>query len=135
MSTARPPELLAEGTTIKAFPPCKTAYSVDVWTGTGGHGGGDPVLLNDLFGPNPPEDKYKRAADQRSGAYSILTGVAANHSMAGGKVIQIDDLVSGLELPDYPPMPTADDPIEMQKPDVQLVGAQQALKRKEEQAS
>lgn len=87
------------------------AYAVEVWTGAGGHGGGDERLLDDIFGANPPADKYKHAADQRAGAYSILTGVAANHSMATNKLIYIDDLVHGLEMPDYPPMPSADEPL------------------------
>lgn len=106
-----PGELLAEGTTITIFPHFGTAYSVPVWEGVGGHGGGDRVMLDDLFSPNPPQDKYLRAADQRSGAYSILTGVAANLSMATGKMIEIADLVQGIGMPDYPPMPTPHDPI------------------------
>ena len=77
----------------------------------GGHGGGDVVLLDDLFSPNPPADKYLRAADQRSGAYSMLTGAAANLSMSTGKQVYIADLVQGIGMPDYPPMPTPNDPI------------------------
>jgi len=111
-----PGELLSEGTHTKIFPHFKPGYSVDVWTGAGGHGGGDNLLLVDLFSPNPPADKYKHAADQRSGAYSILTGVAANRSMADGKLIHIADLVDGIGYPDYPPMPTGDEPIAMEKP-------------------
>jgi hypothetical protein len=68
-------------------------------------------LLEDVFGVNPPADKYLRRADHRSGAYSILTGVAANRSMAESRPVRIDELVRGLDLPDYPPMPSADDPL------------------------
>ena len=57
------------------------------------HGGGDPLLLNDIFG-EPVEDKFHRAANHVDGAMSILTGVAANKSIAaGGMPIKIDDLV------------------------------------------
>ena len=52
------------------------------------------------------ERQYKRAADQRSGAYSILTGIAANKSMKSGQAVRIKDLVKGLRMPDYPRMPT-----------------------------
>jgi hypothetical protein len=48
-----------------------------------------------------------RAADYRSGAYSILTGVAANHSMAKGEAIEVVSLVQGVGYPDYPQMPDA----------------------------
>ena len=39
------------------------------------------------------EDKFHRAANQVDGAMSILTGVAANKSIASGLPVQIDDLV------------------------------------------
>lgn len=106
-----PGSLIREGTWTRIFPHWQPAYEIDIWTGTGGHGGGDKPLLDDLFSPNPPEDKYMRAADQRAGGWSIMTGVAANHSMAKGQAVNISDLVTGLEEPDYPAMPTGDEPM------------------------
>ena len=106
-----PGALKKEGTTIKVFPHFKPAYALDVWTGAGGHGGGDIVMLKEIFDPGGEPDKYLRAADQRGGAYSILTGIAANQSMATGRVVAIEDLVKNIGWPDYPPMPTHDDPI------------------------
>lgn len=82
------------------------AQEVAVWEGIGGHGGGDKPLLDSLFLPHPPEDPYYRTADHRGGAYSILTGVAANLSMETGRTIRIQDLVDGLGYPVYPAMPT-----------------------------
>lgn len=108
-----PGALKAEGTTIKIFPHFKPAYSLDIWQARGGHGGGDAPLLQDILQPDLVEDKYKRAADQRAGAYSILTGIAANRSMATGQLVYIDELVPHLELPDYPPMPSPEEPIEL----------------------
>ncbi len=67
-------------------------YEVPVPEGKGGHGGGDPLLLNDIFG-DPVEDKFHRAANHVDGAMSILTGVAANKSIASGMPVKIDDLV------------------------------------------
>jgi len=41
-----------------------------------------------------PEDKYGRASDQVSGAWSILTGIAANTSIArNGARIEIDQML------------------------------------------
>jgi predicted dehydrogenase len=108
-----PGELRPEGTKIKVFPHFRGGYEVDIWQGEGGHGGADPVMLQHLFAPDPPEDKYLRAADQRAGAWSILTGIAANRSMERGQSVQIDDLVHGLEEPDYPPMPSPMEPLDL----------------------
>ena len=85
---------------------------LEVWTGTGGHGGGDAVMLNELFG-SVEEDKYKRAADERSGLYSCLIGASANRSFVTGATVKIEDLVKGLTSPMYAPMPTRDQPIPM----------------------
>jgi hypothetical protein len=71
-------------------------------------------MLKYIFEPeNQPEDTYLRAADQRSGAWSILSGIAANVSMAENRPVRVDELVPGLELPEYPAMPTADEPLTM----------------------
>jgi predicted dehydrogenase len=110
-----PGEFQPEGTTLRVFPHFKPPYEVEVWRGEGGHGGGDVPLLDDIFSPNPPEDKYKRAADQRAGAYSILTGIAANRSIETGKEILISDLVQSIDLPDFPPMPSPDAPIPIER--------------------
>ncbi|MCL2170730.1 MAG: Gfo/Idh/MocA family oxidoreductase [Defluviitaleaceae bacterium] len=67
-------------------------YEVEIEWKTGGHGGGDPVLLNDIFGV-PEHDPWNRAASHVDGAMSILTGVAANKSIASGLPVNIDSLV------------------------------------------
>jgi predicted dehydrogenase len=84
----------------------------EVWTGTGGHGGGDTAMLTELFG-TPAEDKYKRAADERSGFYSILIGAAANQCFEHGNSVKIAELVNGLTSPVFAPMPTRDSPVPM----------------------
>lgn len=80
------------GKRIVVYPMFDTPYEVQVVEGEGGHGGDDPVLLNDLFGP-PNEDIYNRAADHRDGARSIMTGIAANQSIRTGLPVKIDDLI------------------------------------------
>ncbi len=107
-----PGELIPQGTRISIHPIFKAAYDVEVDMGGGGHGGADPLLMADVFAPQRPVDRYLRAADHRSGAYSILTGIAANRSIQEGRPIQIDALVQGLEDPDYTAMPSSDEPID-----------------------
>ncbi len=78
---------------IRIYPMFGTPYDVQLETSEGGHGGGDPVLLNDLFG-TPESDPLKRAASHIDGAMSILTGIAANKSIAAGVPVKISDLVT-----------------------------------------
>ena len=92
------------GSHVRVYPHFETMYEPPLRTGKGGHGGGDSLLLGDLLDPDAPPDALMRAADYRSGAYSILTGVAANASIASGKPVRIDSLVKGIPDPDYPPM-------------------------------
>jgi predicted dehydrogenase len=106
-----PGALKKEGTHIRVFPHFKPAYEIEVWTGAGAHGGGDIVMLKDIFEPGGEPDKYLRAADQRGGAYSILTGIAANESIAHGTLVNVGDLVKGVGRPDYPAMPSSKDAI------------------------
>ena len=77
---------------IVVYPMFGEPYEAVVEDGVGSHGGGDTVLLNDLFG-TPQEDRFCRAASHVDGAMSILTGVAANKSIAGGKPVCIEDLI------------------------------------------
>lgn len=81
-----------EKQTIRVFPIFGEAYDVEVEAVDGGHGGGDPILLNDLFG-TPEEDEYNRAANHVDGAMSILTGLAANKSIATGMPVDIDSMI------------------------------------------
>ena len=78
---------------IRVCPMFAEPYEVSVKTGEGGHGGGDPVMLDDIFLDNPPYDEFHRAADFHDGVKSILTGIAANKSIASGLPVQIDSLI------------------------------------------
>lgn len=78
---------------ITVFPMFGQPYSVKVEEAKGGHGGGDPKLLEDLFG-TPPPDRFNRAASHIDGAMSVLTGIAANKSIRTGLPVHIRDLVS-----------------------------------------
>jgi predicted dehydrogenase len=89
------------------------AQNIEPDVGEGGHGGGDVVLLNDLFGAHPAPDPLMRAADERGGAASILIGAAANQCFETGQPVRIADMVTGLARPDYPAMPNHTDPVPM----------------------
>jgi hypothetical protein len=107
-----PGEIVPQGTKITVFPHFQAGYDVEVWSSTGGHGGGDPIMLQSIFAPESHVDEYRRAADHRGGAWSILSGIAANRSMATGQAVNIADLIHGLDEPDYMPMPSPMEPID-----------------------
>jgi predicted dehydrogenase len=89
-------EAAAEGVTrtkrITVFPMWGEPYDVEIPEGVGGHGGGDTVMLDDIFG-EPKPDPYHRAASHIDGAMSILTGIAGNKSMRTGLPVRVDELV------------------------------------------
>ena len=88
-------------------------YEVEPWPGGSDHGGGDRLMLDDIFLPAPMPDKYLRAADERAGAASIIVGIAANQSLVTGSSVNLADLVPNLPLPDYAPMPNRAGPLPM----------------------
>jgi hypothetical protein len=102
-----------DGVTTRVIPLRGEARKLEPWTGEGGHGGGDKVMLDDIFLPSPPVDKYVRASDERGGAASMLVGAAANKCFVSGETVKIAGLVTGLDKPLYPPMPTSDSPVPM----------------------
>lgn len=79
-------------TVIRVFPMFGEPYEVAVPRADGGHGGADPIMLDQLFAANPPADPYRRAASHIDGAASILLGMAANLSIESGERVDIDDL-------------------------------------------
>jgi len=82
---------------LRVFPMFGEPYEVEIPKAEGGHGGGDPILLEQLFSPHPPADPYNRAASHLDGAASILMGISANESIRTGEPVNCDDL---LKLPE-----------------------------------
>ncbi|CAG8956887.1 hypothetical protein HYFRA_00012342 [Hymenoscyphus fraxineus] len=82
-----------EKCTVTLRPLFEKPREIEVEGGLGGHGGGDPILLNDLFGENVGEDRFGRAADHIDGARSILTGIAANKSLRTEGVVLVKDIL------------------------------------------
>lgn len=83
----------AENITLKLRPLFQEPRNIEVIQAEGGHGGGDNVMLRDLFGEAEP-DEHMRAASHIDGAASILTGVAANRSIRTGGVVKVSDILT-----------------------------------------
>ena len=64
---------------------------IEIRDGDGGHGGGDAILLSDIF-VGPGDDPLARPADWRDGVQSIAVGIAGNRSLATGLPVQVADL-------------------------------------------
>ena len=102
-----------DGVKIRVVPLRGAGYDIEPWSAEGDHGGGDRLMLEDIFLPTPKADKYLRAADERAGACSIMVGIAANRSLETAASVLIEDLMGKLPRPDYPPMPTRADAVPM----------------------
>ncbi|GGY98301.1 Gfo/Idh/MocA family protein [Streptomyces poonensis] len=78
----------------------RRAEEVTVPDGIGGHGGGDAILLKDVFrrdlrrGPDP----LGRAAGYLDGVRAVAVGVAANESLLTGRPVLVEDLGLGVPL-------------------------------------
>jgi len=67
------------------------AYEVPIDGGDGGHGGGDELLLSDVF-EGPGDDPLARPADWTDGIRSIAVGIAGNRSLETGLPVKVDEL-------------------------------------------
>lgn len=70
---------------------------IDVPPLPGGHGGADPLIVEQLFSPTPPDETLGRNAADQQGAASAVIGIAANQSFATGQPIRIADLAPYLD--------------------------------------
>ncbi|UCH25718.1 MAG: Gfo/Idh/MocA family oxidoreductase [Trueperaceae bacterium] len=78
---------------LTVFPMFAPPYEVSIPAAEGGHGGADPLMLEQLFSPSPPEDPLERAASHLAGAASILLGIAANRSLETRSLVRVDELL------------------------------------------
>jgi hypothetical protein len=69
----------------------QAARQVAIPEGAGGHGGGDGMLLDDVF-YGPGDDPLHRHAGFADGAASVLVGVAGNESLRTGRAVHVDEL-------------------------------------------
>jgi predicted dehydrogenase len=61
---------------------------IPIEQGAGGHGGGDRLLLDDVF-RGPSDDPLGRPAGYRDGIRSVLVGVAATRSASTGAAVRL----------------------------------------------
>lgn len=85
----------AQPQTIRLFDARGKLTVREVLAAGGGHGGGDPLLLERLFGGKPMPDPLGHMAGARDGAMSVLIGIGANKSIASGQPVNIADLLAG----------------------------------------
>jgi predicted dehydrogenase len=78
---------------LMVFPHWDMPREVEIPKASGGHGGGDELMLSDLFSPEKKVDPLRRAANVTDGTYSILTGIAANQAFTSGSPVQVKDLL------------------------------------------
>ncbi|GAA3908452.1 Gfo/Idh/MocA family protein [Microbacterium invictum] len=64
---------------------------VPITGGAGGHGGGDALLLADVF-VGPGDDPLARPADWTDGVQSVAVGIAGNRSLETGLPVRVADL-------------------------------------------
>jgi predicted dehydrogenase len=73
------------------------AEEVVIETGGTAHGGGDVLLLRDVF-EGAEADPLGRPAGWLDGVRSVAVGIAGNASLASGQAVRIDELGLGVEL-------------------------------------
>lgn len=73
---------------------------VPIPSGSGGHGGGDAILLMDVFRRDLrlDPDPWGRAAGYRDGLRAVAVGIGADESLRTGNAVQLDDLDFGTDL-------------------------------------
>lgn len=79
--------------TIDYFPLFGSKETIHVVMRQGGHGGGDPVLLEDLFLGPDPNRSYRILSGARDGAYSIGTGEAVWRSVKENRPVRIVEVL------------------------------------------
>jgi predicted dehydrogenase len=70
---------------------------VPITEGGGGHGGGDALMLSDVF-RGPGEDWLERPSTWVDGVRSTAVGMAANESLRTGLPVAVGDLGLGVDL-------------------------------------
>ncbi|MCR8634639.1 Gfo/Idh/MocA family protein [Paenibacillus radicis (ex Xue et al. 2023)] len=79
--------------TIDYFPLFGSKETIHVVHREGGHGGGDPALLEDIFLGSDPKRAYPILSGSMDGAYSVAAGEAVWRSVQENRPIRIEDVL------------------------------------------
>ncbi|GAK05923.1 LOW QUALITY PROTEIN: putative oxidoreductase [Geomicrobium sp. JCM 19037] len=80
--------------TIDYFPLFGAKETIHVVEREGGHGGGDPVIQEDLFLGEDPHRPYDVLSGSEDGAYAVATGEAVWKSATLNQPINVDDILT-----------------------------------------
>jgi predicted dehydrogenase len=95
-----PAEVMEESNWIKMYPNDASPYDIKPAEAKGGHSGGDPVMLADIFdNENQINDPLKRKANHVGALDSIIVGIAANKSIAQQQHVDIAALARTIANP------------------------------------
>jgi predicted dehydrogenase len=97
--SARPDLVIEEGSrptseTLTLQRHFAAAEEIAIPEGVGGHGGGDAVLLRDVF-RGVGEDPLGHTASWIDGVRAVVVGLAGNRSLASGTAVRVADLELG----------------------------------------
>ncbi|XOJ02091.1 Gfo/Idh/MocA family protein [Paenibacillus polymyxa] len=81
--------------TIDYFPLFGSKETIHVVHREGGHGGGDPLLLEDIFLGEDKKRPYRILSGAEDGAYSVAAGEAVWRSVEEHRPISIDEVLGG----------------------------------------
>ncbi|HLS74779.1 MAG TPA: Gfo/Idh/MocA family oxidoreductase, partial [Actinomycetaceae bacterium] len=87
-------ELRPKGERLLVQQHWERAREVEIPMGVGSHGGGDAILLKDVF-RGPDADPLGRPAGYPDGVRAVAVGIAANESIRTGAPVEIADLRLG----------------------------------------
>lgn len=80
--------------TVDFFPLFGSKEVIHVVKREGGHGGGDPALLEDLFLGEDPTRPYPVLSGSRDGAYAVATGEAVWRSIEEHRPVRVEELLT-----------------------------------------
>lgn len=100
--SARPPSVRTGGERLILQRHWEQAQTVEIDAGSGGHGGGDALLLADVFSPrmegDETEDWLERPSTWIDGVRSIAVGLAGNVSLQTQLPVTVAELDLGVAL-------------------------------------
>ncbi|MFZ4779106.1 MAG: Gfo/Idh/MocA family protein, partial [Terrimicrobiaceae bacterium] len=89
-------EALPEGRKARelhVFPHFGKGREVELPPVTGGHGGGDLFIQEQMFSAHPQPDHARRGAGWEQGMASAMLGISANQSIQTGQAVRLTDLL------------------------------------------